>query len=171
MDQTFHTEYQAPMGTLTLIATEDALVGLHWPGQKLRTHFAEPGIAVVGSEHPVLARAMDELARYFADARETLTVPLAPRGSSFECDVWNILQEIPHGNTTTYGAIAKHLGNAHLAQRVGQAVGANPIGLIIPCHRVLGADGSLTGFSGGIATKRWLLSHEEPDAQEIGRLF
>lgn len=166
-----HALVSSPVGELTLVATEDALVGLHWEGQRMRAHFAEPGARCNAAEHPVLYRAAEQLAEYFAGGRAAFSVPLSPPGDAFAQGVWEMLLGVSFGVTTTYGAIAKELGNPALAQRVGQAVGANPVGLIIPCHRVLGANGALTGFAGGLDVKRWLLHHEEPDAALTGRLF
>ena len=98
---------------------------------------------------------------YFAGNPGAVEFPLSPTGTDFQRKVWAILLTIPYGQTTTYGAIAKQLGNAMSAQAVGQAVGRNPISIIIPCHRVMGAKGQLTGYAGGIENKKWLLRHEE----------
>ena len=171
MQETTHARYSSPVGKLTVIATQEGLAGLHWEEQKHRAHFADPGAQGEADEHPVLLRVWNELDEYFSGARTTFDVPLIPQGDAFSQSVWRLLVNIPFGETTTYGALATQLGNRHLAQRVGQAVGANPIGLIIPCHRVLGADGSLTGFAGGLEAKRWLLSHEEPHERTLERLF
>ena len=115
---------------------------------------------------PVLDAARDWLLRYFAgDAPDPRALPLAPQGSAFAREVWRLLLAIPYGRATSYGALAAQLaaqrGLAHMsAQAVGGAVGRNPIAIIIPCHRVLGAQGQLTGYAGGLAAKRFLLAHE-----------
>ena len=112
-------------------------------------------------DHPVLRRAADQLAEYFARERRTFDLPLAPSGSVFRCRVWAALREIPYGATMSYGAIARRLDLPLGACRaVGLANGANPISIIIPCHRVIGADGSLTGYGGGLDRKRALLDLE-----------
>lgn len=165
-----------PLGALTLVANRDALIGLFWPEQRFRNHFPTwevvkqiDDLDTVSDE--VLIRATSELEEYFSGRRVQFDVPLAPAGNAMQRSVWDALCDIPFGETTTYGDIARELGNPHLAQQVGQAVGANPIGLIIPCHRVVGRDGSLTGFSGGLERKRWLLQFEDPGPRAEGRLF
>lgn len=140
----------SPVGRLVLVAEGDALVRLHWGESDLPEATADP----------LLAEARDQLAAYFAGRLTRFTLPLAPRGSPFMRQVWDALLTIPYGRTTTYGALAATVGST--ARAVGRAVGANPIPIVIPCHRVLGADGRLTGYSGagGLATKRRLLIHE-----------
>ncbi|WP_231892308.1 methylated-DNA--[protein]-cysteine S-methyltransferase [Corynebacterium sp. EPI-003-04-2554_SCH2473622] len=123
-----------------------------------------------------MCQARAELSEYFVGKRKTFTVPLdwahvAASASEFSVQVWRLLQGIAYGATTTYGALAREMGSVGLSQRVGQVVGRNPWSVIVPCHRVLGADGSLTGYAGGLDRKRWLLQHEEPSAAEAGRLF
>ena len=152
-------EYASPVGLLTLASDGEAVTGLWLAGQK---YFAAgiPTNLPACDDLPVLVRARDWLDRYFAGQRTVANeLPLAPQGSAFRQSVWRILCEIPYGQTVTYGEIAKRLG-VRSAQAVGGAVGHNPISIIIPCHRVLGADGSLTGYAGGLAAKQWLLRHE-----------
>lgn len=171
MTTTVSGQWQGPFGVLTLVADDEALLGAHWPGQKRRSHFAESEHEVLVAEHPVLRETAHELDEYCAGTRTRFDVPLRTSGDAFSEAVWQLLLEIPLGETTTYGALGDALGNRSLAQRIGQAVGGNPIAVLIPCHRVLGADGSLTGFAGGLEAKRWLLSREEPEAASAGRLF
>lgn len=110
---------------------------------------------------PAAARpAVTQLRAYFAGERATFDLPLSARGSEWQLAVWAALQEIPPGETRSYGAIAVRLGRPGAARAVGAANGQNPIAVIVPCHRVVGADGALTGYGGGIERKRWLLSHE-----------
>ena len=153
------TDYASPLGTLTLASDGENLTGLWMAGQK---YFAAgiPTNLPVCDDLPVFLQARDWLDRYFAGKRPAVCeLPLAPQGSAFRQSVWRILCEIPYGQTVTYGEIAKRLG-VRSAQAVGGAVGHNPISIIIPCHRVLGSDGSLTGYAGGAQKKIWLLAHE-----------
>ena len=153
------TEYASPLGTLTLASDGENLTGLWIAGQK---YFAQgmPEDAPVQDDLPVFALARGWLDRYFAGERPAISeLPLAPQGSAFRQSVWQLLCEIPYGQTVTYGEIAKRLG-VRSAQAVGGAVGHNPVSIIIPCHRVLGSDGSLTGYAGGVEKKIWLLRHE-----------
>ncbi len=114
--------------------------------------------------HPVLDAAVDELAEYLEGRRARFTLPVAPEGTEFQRAVWRTLLEIPHGETRTYGWVAARVGRPDAVRAVGTAIGRNPIGIVIPCHRVIGADGSLTGYAGGLDAKRWLLSHEKGSA-------
>ena len=155
----YKTTYPSPVGELTLASDGENLLGLWLEGQK---YFggSVPGEMVDCDTLAVFDETKRWLDRYFAGARPEISeLPLAPMGSEFRQKVWEILCEIPYGETTTYGEIAKKIGTKS-AQAVGGAVGHNPISIIIPCHRVLGADGSLTGYAGGVEKKRWLLGHE-----------
>ena len=166
-----HTLVETRLGDLTLVAEEDALTGVYFPQHRYPPASDSIGDRVDASARPVLARAAQQLAQYLDGDRHDFDLPLAPRGDDFSRTVWDRLQEIPYGTTTTYGRIAQKLGNPHLAQRVGQAVGHNPLSIVIPCHRVVGADGSLTGYAGGLPRKRLLLDLEEPTAASKARLF
>ena len=153
------TDYASPLGTLTLASDGENLTGLWIAGQK---YFAAgtPTNLPARDDLPVFMQVRGWLDRYFAGERPAASeLPLAPQGSAFRQGVWRILCEIPYGQTVTYGEIAKRLG-VRSAQAVGGAVGHNPISIIIPCHRVLGSDGSLTGYAGGAQKKIWLLAHE-----------
>ena len=153
------TDYASPLGTLTLASDGENLTGLWIAGQK---YFAAgtPTNLPARDDLPVFTQARDWLDCYFAGERPAANeLPLAPQGSAFRQSVWRILCEIPYGQTVTYGEITKRLG-VRSAQAVGGAVGHNPISIIIPCHRVLGSDGSLTGYAGGMDKKIWLLAHE-----------
>ncbi len=150
-----------PIGELTLTASDTALTGVYFPSSR---HGPPPVLSHSQSEAgpagAILARARQQLAEYFARARMTFDLPLAAEGTEFEQRVWDALRTIPYGATTSYGEIARRLGDARNARAVGTANGKNPIPIIVPCHRVIGANGDLTGFGGGIERKRWLLSHE-----------
>lgn len=108
----------------------------------------------------LLDRVVHELGEYFAGERREFGVPLDPVGTPFQQEAWVVLRSIPYGSTMTYGEQARALGDPNLARAVGAANGRNPIGIIVPCHRVVGRDGSLTGFAGGVEAKAWLLDHE-----------
>ena len=113
-----------------------------------------------GTDHPLLVEAARQIREYLAGERTVFTLPLAPSGTRFQLQVWEIISQIPWGKTMTYGAIARQLGQSSKARAVGGAAGANPLPLVIPCHRVIGADGRLTGFACGLAMKELLLRQE-----------
>lgn len=156
--------YRSPIGEILLAEADGNLIGLWFIGQK---YFPETfSEETCRGETPLLRQVRDWLDRYFAGAQPEISeLPLAPRGSEFRQAVWQLLTEIPYGETVTYGQIAAKLAarmekTAMSAQAVGGAVGHNPISVIIPCHRVLGADGSLTGYAGGVERKTFLLTLE-----------
>lgn len=115
------------------------------------------------ADREVMRQAMSEIASYFAGSLKQFSVPLGARGTAFQHQVWSELVQIPFGSTTTYGALAKKLGDPNLSRAVGSANGSNPIALIVPCHRVIGSNGHLTGFAGGIERKKWLLDFESSE--------
>lgn len=143
----------SPLGPLRLLSDGLALVGLYLPDRG-------PALAAAAGGDPVLAAAAAQLGEYFAGGRIDFDLPLDPHGTPFQRAVWTALQAIPHGATSSYGALAARLGRPRAARAVGAANGQNPISIVIPCHRVIGADGSATGYGGGIAAKQWLLEHE-----------
>jgi methylated-DNA-[protein]-cysteine S-methyltransferase len=149
----------APFGAITLFASTDALVAVTFPGQAPPKGVAADSTGQVRAD-AVLDLAARELADYFAGLRQTFTVPLAPLGTDFQLAVWQALRVIPFGEARSYGWQAQHIGKPKAVRAVGGANGRNPLSIIVPCHRVIGADGSLTGFGGGLDTKRWLLDHE-----------
>ena len=155
--------YTSPIGFLSIVATDQYLFGIWVEGQN---HF-ERGLIVDNIEevktHPVLNQAISYLDDYFLGQNPSLSeLPLAPIGTDFEKKVWSYLREIPFGTTVTYGQIAKDLSVAS-AQAVGGAVGRNPWSILVPCHRVLGANKRLTGYAAGLERKAWLLNHERAD--------
>lgn len=163
------TNYESPLGRIELASNGDELVGMWMENQKyFRGSILEQDIERKDN-HSVLLTAVHWLDSYFAGEKpEIMKLPLALIGSEFRKKVWNILCEIPYGATMTYGEIAKRIaresGKSRMsAQAVGGAVGHNPISIIIPCHRVVGTDGSLTGYAGGLTKKLWLLNHEGAD--------
>lgn len=164
-----YTEAETVLGPLTLVAEGDALIGIYFPAHWTLGEHATFGERADGG------RLFDDTARqlreYLAGGRRTFELPMAPHGNEFQHAVWALLREIPYGETTTYGALAERLGGRGLAQTVGQAVGHNPLSMVVPCHRVVGADGSLTGYAGGLDRKRFLLELEEPAEVKEARLF
>lgn len=161
----YTTCYESPLGRILLAAKADALIGLWIEGQRYYLSTRKEKI-VQNDKDVILVQAGNWLDRYFAGEKpEPSALPLAPAGSEFRQEVWSILCRIPYGNTVTYGDIAREIASKRglkqmSAQAVGGAVGHNPISIIIPCHRVIGTDGSLTGYAGGIDKKIWLLTHE-----------
>lgn len=150
---------KSPIGTLTLVANDDGLRGLLFENTTIRPEDAFRLIEE-DSEHRVLKRAEQQLHEYFAGKRRTFDLPLVLEGTAFQKQVWQNLLDIPYGETVSYGQIAERLGDSRKARPVGGAVGSNPVGIIVPCHRVIGKDGSLTGFGGGLDVKVYLLEHE-----------
>jgi methylated-DNA-[protein]-cysteine S-methyltransferase len=169
----YKTSYQSPVGELTLAGDSESLIGLWIEGQKYYGNNLPEEVTEM-DDTPVFNKTRNWLDRYFAGKKPSVSeLSLAPFGGAFRQEVWKILRAIPYGEVCAYGGIAKMMaektGKARIsAQAVGGAVGHNPIGIIIPCHRVVGANGSLTGYAGGIETKVWLLEHE---GAEMSRLF
>ncbi len=155
-----HAAVPTRLGDLVIVVEGEAVVGLYFP-----RHWTQPDPArwgeVVDPADPVVARAAAEVVAYLDGELTEFSVPIVMSGTEFQERVWDLLRGIPYGETTTYGAIARQLGNPRLAQEVGQAVGHNPISMVVPCHRVLGSDGSLTGYAGGLERKAYLLALEE----------
>jgi methylated-DNA-[protein]-cysteine S-methyltransferase len=162
----------SPLGELTLVAEDGALVGCFMSLPDREPSDESLGASTDdGAVDPVLGAAAEQLAEYFAGERSEFDLPLAPRGDDFQQKVWALLREIPYGQTRSYGQLARALGDVNLSQAVGWANGRNPLSIIVPCHRVIGADGSLVGYAGGLDRKRFLLTLEEPPAEEAHRLF
>ena len=155
-----HAVVASPVGPLTVVADDGALV---------RLHLSPPGPqADLGTrDDAALAEVTGQLGEYLAGGREAFDLALRPIGSDFELAVWEELTRIPYGRTSTYGAVARAVGQPGGAQAVGVACGRNPLAIVVPCHRVVGADGSLVGFGGGLPRKRFLLDLE----QREDRLF
>ena len=168
----YSTHYRSPVGNIVLAGTEESIVGLWIEGQK---YFGDtvPGSWIEKEDLPILREGKRWLDEYFAGKKPEISrLPLAPIGGEFRQTVWKLLTEIPYGEVTTYGRIAKEaarrLGKTGMAnQAAGGAVVRNPISIIIPCHRVVGTNGSLTGYSGGLATKIALLKHEGVNLSEL----
>jgi methylated-DNA-[protein]-cysteine S-methyltransferase len=165
-----HTTIDSPFGELTLVARGGVLSGLYFPG-----HWYMPDADVFGVRREGgFEQAERQLAEYFAGERTDFELETAIDGDEFQRRVWELIDRIPYGQTTTYGEIARELGDEPtLARKVGGAVGRNPLSVIVPCHRVVGKDGKLTGYAGGLKRKRFLLELEAPDgaAEGVPRLF
>lgn len=168
----YKTNFESPVGKLTIASDETSIIGVWMEGQK---YFGNtlPENAVSCDEHPVLVTCRRWLERYFAGEKPDVSeLSLAPIGSEFRQNVWKLLCEIPYGEVTTYGELGRKLAGklgkkSMSAQAVGGAVGHNPISIVIPCHRVVGADGSLTGYAGGIDKKIRLLETEQVDTAQF----
>lgn len=159
----YWTTYDSPIGRLFLSSDGHALTGLWISGQKFFQATFDPLSAEQRSNIPVFEQTISWLNAYFSAASLPDLPPLTPKGSLFQQAVWNLLQMIPYGETTTYGALSRTLQSRGISaspQAVGGAVGHNPISILIPCHRVLGVNGRLTGYAGGLAAKEFLLRLE-----------
>jgi methylated-DNA-[protein]-cysteine S-methyltransferase len=149
------TTVQSPIGELTLASDGEALTGVYMTEQRHR-----PDLPAATGDDAVLAAAREQLAEYFAGERQAFQLPLRPAGTPFQRAVWDALREIPYGETTGYGELARRLGRPGAARAVGLANGRNPIAIVVPCHRVIGAAGALRGYGGGLDRKRYLLDLE-----------
>ena len=162
-----HTILDSPVGALTLVAEHGALTGLYF-----RHHWYLPDRASFGPpvEHG-FEEATRQLAEYFAGERREFDLRLRAAGDEFQHRVWALLADIEYGHTVSYRDLARELGDPSLARDVGAAVGRNPLSILVPCHRVVGKDGKLTGYAGGLARKRFLLDLEKTHADWAGVLF
>lgn len=156
---------ESPVGELTLVATPEHLMVLTWAqsigkSQRVSDLIQQAEISAVAN-HPVLRNCVRQLEEYFAGERREFDLLVRPEGTEFQMAAWEVLRTIPYGQTMSYAQQAGRAGSPKGSRAVGSANGRNPIAIVIPCHRVIGADGSLTGFGGGIDTKRWLLEHEQ----------
>jgi methylated-DNA-[protein]-cysteine S-methyltransferase len=151
-----HTTIDSPIGELTLVASDGVLSGIYFPG-----HWHMPAPEVFGTRSEGgFEQARGQLGEYFAGERTAFEIPTAIAGDEFQRRVWGLIDRIPYGQTTTYGEMAQELGDLALARKVGGAVGRNPLSITTPCHRVVGKDGKLTGYAGGLERKRFLLELE-----------
>lgn len=152
---------ETPIGTLTLIANAHGLTAVLWPEDPVGRVNVKARAENSQETHPVLELTSTQLTEYFAGHRREFDVPLAPRGTDFQKEVWRALAEIPFGETRSYGDIARRIRRPKAVRAVGGANGRNPISIIVPCHRVVGATGALTGFAGGLRIKEYLLRLEQ----------
>jgi methylated-DNA-[protein]-cysteine S-methyltransferase len=153
---TTYSSFDSPVGELLLVGDDDGLRGLYLPD-----HRRGPARAADWArDDAALAGVREQLAEYFAGERTDFDLPLAPAGTPFQLEVWEALRGIPYGETETYGELAARVGRPGSARAVGAANGRNPISIVVPCHRVVGAAGALTGYAGGLEAKERLLAHE-----------
>jgi len=169
--QTRHTVIDSALSELTLIADGDALTGVYF-----RHHWHPPTPDALGqyiepAADELFTRAGDQLREYLDGERTQFDLPIALVGDPRQRGVWELLNDIAYGDTTTYGELAAKLADGSTAYEVGQVVGRNPLSIILPCHRVVGKNGALTGYAGGLKRKRYLLDLEAPAAAAAGRLF
>ena len=154
-----YKKMKSPIGELKLVASDTGLVAILWENDSPRRVRLDE--MVEDGQHPVLVETERQLKEYFAGKRKTFSVALDMRGTRFQKDVWEALLAIPFGETRSYGQLAKQLGNPRATRAVGAANGRNPVSIIVPCHRVIGASGKLTGFAGGLDAKAHLLGLEK----------
>lgn len=158
-----HTVIDSPIGALTLVAAGENLCGLY-----MAEHRHKPDESTFGDRSPaVFGEVESQLTEYFEGDRTEFSVPLAPVGTEFQKRVWDVLRTIPYGETWTYTELAQTLGNPLAIRAAAAANGKNPISIIVPCHRVVGSDGSLTGFAGGLERKRFLLDREHGGESDV----
>ena len=162
MSETY-TTMPSPVGDLLLTGEGGRLTGLYMPSDRYARHAAaNPGSA--RRDDAAFAAVRRQLEEYFAGERSSFDLPVAPAGTAFQQGVWSELQRIGYGTTITYAELAAKIGRPTAIRAAGAANGANPVSIVIPCHRVIGAGGELTGYGGGLARKRWLLNHERSTA-------
>ena len=152
------TGWESPLGTMIVAATERGLAGIWFDGQR---HLPDHSLWRRDDEHPVMRQAVAQLGEYFRGERTVFDLPLDLQGgTAFQQSVWRALLAIPRGGTTSYSVLGQRIGQPGAARAAGAAVGRNPLTIVVPCHRVLGADGSLTGYAGGLERKTALLRLE-----------
>jgi methylated-DNA-[protein]-cysteine S-methyltransferase len=162
-----YKEINSPVGKLKIIAGPKTLVAIEWEGE--RGNRKQQGSMKLEPRHPILLETERQLGEYFAGTRTRFDLPLETRGSDFENKVWRALEKIPYGKTRSYLDLAKTIGAPKACRAVGAANSRNPLPIVVPCHRVIGANGKLTGFAGGLERKATLLAHEARALAAPGR--
>jgi len=150
----------SPVGPLTVLASDRGVRALLWPGELPGHRVPWPERTALDADHPLVVATCLQLAEYFAGTRRAFELPLDLHGTAFQVTAWHALTTIPYGTTATYGDQARRLGDPRRARAVGAANGRNPVSIVVPCHRLVGVAGTLTGFAGGLPAKRALLDHE-----------
>ncbi len=167
------TTFDSPVGELTIIASDRGLRAVLWPADQEKERQGTPRVKEMSvateGENDITRLAALQLEEYFSGVRREFSIPLDLAGTELQLQTWASLASIPYGETTTYGGQAAALGRPNSFRAVANANGKNPVSIVLPCHRVVGADGSLTGFAGGIPTKSWLLAHEERNSERAVR--
>lgn len=162
-----HTTIDSPLGVLTVVVNRGSFVGLYFPH-----HWYMPARETLGARSDDgLEDVRRQLGEYFAGERRAFDLPLAMDGDRVQRRVWDLVRQVPYGQTSTYGQLARALGDGTSAQAVGAAVGRNPLCILVPCHRIVGHNGRLTGYAGGLARKRSLLDMEALHSGTASRLF
>jgi methylated-DNA-[protein]-cysteine S-methyltransferase len=163
--QIVQTTMTTPLGPLRLLATDRGLRGIYFEGHK----GAPESVLPSEPNHPVLSATVQQLEEYFAGRRRDFALPLDAQGTDFQRRVWRGLRDIPFGRTSTYGDLARLLDSPGGSRAVGAANGRNPLSIVVPCHRVVGGNGKLTGYAGGLTAKEWLLRHEGVVQEQLTR--
>ncbi len=161
---TYKVRHSTPLGDIELIGTDIAVTAMYClEGSDIKPNVAEARVNAALTETPpmILQQCIAELDEYFRGDRREFTIPLAPEGSEFERRVWSALQEVPFGITASYSDLTARMGDMNAIRAVAAANGRNPIWILIPCHRIIGKNGDLTGYAGGLWRKEWLLKHED----------
>lgn len=168
VDVLFASAHQTPLGPMLAVTCPEGLIQLEFADVGMEQALARLGPeTALNSRHPHLSRLDLELAEYFAGTRREFSVPLVPRGTHFEMRAWDYLRTIPYGQTRSYGEQARAVGEPNACRAVGRANGMNRLAIVIPCHRVIGSDGKLTGYAGGLERKQCLLDHERAKCGEL----
>jgi methylated-DNA-[protein]-cysteine S-methyltransferase len=162
MEENFHTYYNSPLGWLKVTSNSKSL---------LSVSFEQKGGNVSAEIPAILKKSVRQLEEYFNGKRNTFDLELSPEGTDFQQKIWKLVASVPYGETTTYLDIAIRSGSEKNTRAVGFANGKNPIPVIIPCHRIIGSNGKLTGYAGGLERKKWLLLHEQQNSKDQTRLF
>lgn len=152
-EQIFVGYFLSPIGNLTITSNGFSITSILFPDKE--------SIKITENSDRIILKCITQFSEYFEGKRVVFDLPLLPQGTEFQNRVWSEVLSIPFGETSTYGLISKQLGDSNLSRAVGMANGANPIPIIIPCHRVIGNNGRLTGYAGGLDRKKWLLNHEQ----------
>ncbi|ENC6729817.1 cysteine methyltransferase [Vibrio navarrensis] len=152
----YYTIAPSPLGEMTLQANDEGILGIWFTTQTTRPD----DLGQEDANHPVLGLALTQLNEYFLGKRTQFDLPIAAKGTAFQMQVWQALTTIPYGETWSYQELANAIGNPKAVRAVGLANGKNPVSIVVPCHRVIGKNGKLTGYAGGIERKRWLLERE-----------
>ena len=157
-----YDEMNSPVGKLTLIASPKGLHAILWDIERSSETYKKnlKGLVKAG-DHKIILQTQKQLMEYFAGQRKNFNLPLALNGTDFQIQAWKQLQKIPYGKTISYGEQAEKIGDKKKARAVGMANGCNPVSIVVPCHRVIGSNGKLVGFDGGLPYKQWLLEHEK----------